>query len=266
MNKVVMISTAFAALAGGSAFAADMPLKAPAAVYSWTGCYIGGNAGADLATAKFSSVPNAAFIAGAAFGAPEAASEQAKSAATIHRTGPTFGGGIGCNYQTSIWVFGVETDINFTDIGKRVIRGPFPRVPDSLGFTWEDRFKSDFFGTVRGRVGVLATPTSLLYVTGGLAYKDVSFTEALDFPGFAGFRYEGSNSKTKTGWAAGGGWEFVLGGPWSAKIEYLHIDVGSLSAFAHQNSNPAGANGWTHTVRLTEDVARFGINYRLGGP
>ena len=92
---------------------------------------------------------------------------------------------------------------------------------------------------MRGRVGY-AFDRILPYVTGGLAIGNVK----ADTP-FT------SSDNTRAGWTVGGGLEFALAGPWTAKVEYLYADLG-------KDSTLAGTNMDFHT-----NVVRAGLNYRF---
>ncbi|MGY0570542.1 outer membrane protein [Bradyrhizobium sp. RDM12] len=144
------------------------------------------------------------------------------------------------------------------------MRGPFPLAPGVTN-TWENSFRSNYLGTVRGRLGFLATPSNMLYVTAGLAYAEYAFATATDFPGFSGFRFAGADSRVKPGWTAGLGWETVVSGPWTAKFEYLHVDLGDRSVPAPQNVGALSPFAWTHSAKLTEDVVRVGLSYKFAG-
>ena len=110
----------------------------------------------------------------------------------------------------------------------------FPaRPPSRPAQAWGQALsdKLEWFGTFRGRGGVLVTPSVLLYVTGGLAYGSLQ-TEV----GLSGFTASGipvtavaSRSSDKFGWTVGGGIESMFYNNWSAKIEYLYMDLGSIS-------------------------------------
>jgi opacity protein-like surface antigen len=249
----------------GAASAADMAVKArpmvapPIMVYNWTGCYVGGNVGGARADVRSDGVPNAVFVA---LNAPGAASVQATSIVKNTPSGFTAGGGVGCNYQTGIFVIGVEGDINYSDLGFSQIRGPFP-TNTSTPHTWEEHFRSNWFATARARAGVVVAERSLLYVTGGAAFAEYNTFKALDFPGNVGFRYQGTTSDSKVGWVVGAGWEYAFTGNWSGKIEYLHMDFGNSSVLAFQNT-PNSTNGVNHTFNFREDVVRVGLNYRFG--
>jgi len=81
----------------------------------------------------------------------------------------------------------------------------------------------DWFGTVRARGGILVSPTVLLYATGGLAYGAINTSEVIGIlPGF-------SSTSTNVGWTVGAGIEGVISGNWTAKLEYLYVDLGAVS-------------------------------------
>jgi outer membrane immunogenic protein len=122
--------------------------------------------------------------------------------------------------------------------------------------------KLEWFGTVRGRAGVLVSPTVLLYATGGLAYGEVKTSEIIG--GLAGF----SNSDTRVGYTVGAGIEGVIGGNWTAKLEYLYVDLGRTSG-SFLTTIPALGGGFltsTYRSRITDNVLRVGLNYKFGGP
>jgi outer membrane immunogenic protein len=142
--------------------------------------------------------------------------------------------------------------------------------------------KIEWFGTVRGRIGATFTPTILAYVTGGLAYGEVRATDTVaganvTNPGGQGVNggtivtpvaASFSNSNTRAGWTVGAGIEGAIGGNWTAKLEYLYIDLGNVSgSFITPVVSPSGnfvfANYNSH---ITDNVVRVGINYRWGGP
>jgi opacity protein-like surface antigen len=133
------------------------------------------------------------------------------------------GGQIGYNWQdNNNWVLGLEADIQgSSERGSSSFSDPY-----SVGVAC-DIFCSavsgtmhaaiDWFGTVRGRVGVLATPTALLYVTGGLAYGGVNSSGTITDPCFSGkppactaASWGFGNTSIKAGWTVGGGVEGVI--------------------------------------------------------
>ena len=152
--------------------------------------------------------------------------------------GGLFGGQLGYNWQFGQFVYGLEGDADWTDL-----RGTAGVL--NCGVT-VCRTKNDFLATVRGRVGY-ALDRWMPYLTGGLAVGDIRTT----VPGFAGV------DQTNAGWTLGGGLEFALVGNWTAKAEYLHVDLGNTGCGAVCGL-PAGNN-----VSLTTDIVRGGINYRF---
>ena len=208
----------------GAANAADlgrprMPVKAPAYVapyYNWTGFYIGINGGGGFGRSEWSDP----------FGT-----------ASANTSGGLAGGTIGYNYQAGPWVFGVEGDGDWSGIKGTASAGI------CAGTSCETR--NDWLATARGRVGY-AFNRVLPYITAGGAFGDVKMTAA-------GL---GSETDTQAGWTAGGGVEVGLSGPWSAKVEYLYVDLGKANC-------SAATCGTSTDVSFHTNVVRAGINYRF---
>jgi outer membrane immunogenic protein len=278
--KKLALTVSIIAFSSAGAFAADLPAKvytkAPPIVepvYDWTGFYIGGNVGYSWGrSSDTSSLTNGAgtFLF--------------TSANKTNLDGVVGGGQIGYNWQIQNWVWGFEADIQGTgEKGSRaftcpagictpstilggplalVVLVPGAAVPLSL------EQKIDWFGTVRGRVGVLATPKVLLYATGGLAYGEVKSSETVAAL-LTGF----SSSTTNVGYTVGAGVEGVIGGNWTAKLEYLYVDLGRVSG-AFATTIPAFGSGTVasgtltsnYSSRVTDNVLRVGVNYKFGGP
>jgi outer membrane immunogenic protein len=229
---------------GAPALGADMAVKAPipkapiAAPYAWTGWYIGANAGYGLGQGQGTF----AFGPGIAGGA---------GIETFNAMpGGGFGGGqLGYNYQINSFVLGAETDIQGAGISDartcllHCIGGTFALIDQKL----------NWFGTTRGRVG-LATGPVLTYATAGVAYGGTETGVTTAANGASSV-----TSATKTGWAWGTGVEAALGGNWTAKAEYLYVNLGSSAV---SNTVP-GAVG-TFSVKNQEQIFRGGINYRFG--
>ena len=173
--------------------------------------------------------------------------------------GGFFGGQIGYNQQFGSFVLGVEGDAQWADLRDSVcgtvcqIAGPqfgggalFQTVSQHL--TW--------FATARGRAG-WAHGRYLFYVTGGAAWAGLEETDAIGAPTVAA-----TFSQTKTGWVAGGGIEARLWDNWSAKLEYLRMDLGSTS-----NTIILPGATLTTVSSIREDIVRAGLNYKFGfGP
>ena len=260
MKKILLASAATAAVVtGGPVHGADMALlpKAPprATAYGWTGAYIGGNVGVAVArdpTFHPIDIPTFGF-------------EQFH----LSPAGIVGGGQIGYNWQSANWVFGLEAD--FQGSAQRdsnnCIQECVPRALPLVSLFEHFTQKIDWFGTVRPRFGYTNGP-ALLYVTGGLAYGRVSTDFNFLFTGGAGgssnFSAAGSFSDTKLGWTLGGGLETQLFGNWTGKIEYLFVDLGSVSGSA--TSTGATIGNFAVSSRVQDHVVRLGVNHKFGDP
>ena len=267
--KTHIIAAGLAALglvASGTSTLAQQkaPAKAPSYVtptWSWAGFYVGVNAGwgwgkptGDLGA--FSPVVAAAVADGRIPGALD-----------VKPDGAIGGGQIGVNWQTGVVVFGLEADIQGSGIREErnfTIAGPgFPALPAQI--TVEERIR--WFGTARARFGVTPVERALLYVTGGLAYGNVDSNVRIAFPfpggGFDG-DFSGGRSGTKTGWTAGGGFEYAWDSNWSVKAEYLYIDLGSDTVRLIEPNLPGDYVDYRFHHR--DHIVRAGINYRFGAP
>ncbi|MGB9114441.1 outer membrane protein [Bradyrhizobium sp.] len=138
-----------------------------------------------------------------------------------------FVGGVqaGYNWQTGPWVFGIEGDIEATG------------ASDTFA-PW--KFSNPWFGTVRGRAGY-ALNNILFYGTAGLAFGELK-----------GETFGLTETHTNAGWTVGLGAEFGLAQNWSAKLEYLYVDLND------SNFTITGAqNGYRF------GLARAGVNYHF---
>jgi outer membrane immunogenic protein len=155
----------------------------------------------------------------------------------IGLSGGLVGGTAGYNWQLGSAVLGIEGDIDWANL-----KGTNTSTLCPLGCSTSDTWLS----TVRGRAGY-AFGGVLPYVTGGLAVGDIRAAT----PGFAGV------SNTSAGWTAGAGIEFALPGNWSAKAEYLYVDLGKFNCGTNCNGLP------TDNVSMHDNVVRAGVNYRF---
>ena len=143
--------------------------------------------------------------------------------------GGLFGATVGYNWQTGPLVLGLEGDIDWSGMKGSGACG---------GFSCDTR--NDYLSTIRGRVGY-AMDRWMPYITGGAAIGNVKTSIAgLD------------TNNTRTGWTVGGGIEAAIAGPWTAKVEYLHVDLGDADTAV------AGT-----TANFTSDIIRGGINYKF---
>ena len=149
------------------------------------------------------------------------------------------GGTLGYNYQTGSFVWGLEGDIGWSDVKGSVA------CLGLLSCETENRW----LGTARGRLGY-AFDRFLPYITGGAAFGSVRATLN---PGPLA-----TATQTRTGWTAGGGLEYAFLGNWTAKIEYLYVDLGSF--------DPGFVIPPTNSVSFKESIVRGGLNYKFSGP
>ena len=144
---------------------------------------------------------------------------------SINPIGIAGGGQVGYNWQTGQFVFGAETDIQIS--GADDTFAPY-------------KFSNPWFGTLRGRAG-FAINNVLLFGTAGLAYGELKG----EFGGI-------DENKTLVGWTGGLGMEVGFTPNWSAKVEYLYMDLGSRSYTITGSDNG-----------LQASYLRFGVNYHF---
>jgi outer membrane immunogenic protein len=259
----VMLTTALTAPGWAADLGARSYTKAPAVapVSNWSGLYVGGNLGYGWGSG------NTDFSFPADFGFNN-------TTLGARSSGVIGGAQLGYNWQIGSVVTGLEADIQGSGI-KGSARAPIiPTFVSNLPLesSLSSEHKLSWFGTVRGRLGVTVTPELLLYGTGGLAYGRVDasanwFLTTEDGAGAALFEKQApaSVSKTKIGWTAGAGAEWMFARNWSAKLEYLYVDLGSESGIGDVISNgqvdSTAKLGYTWHTR--ENIARVGVNYHF---
>ncbi len=279
MRKFLIGSVAFFGLTAAASAADYRAAPAPMApVFTWTGFYIGANAGyiwsegdigdrcvgggGIVGQANFCTVPNLIT-------SPESSSWLA-------------GGQVGYNYQYRNWVFGAEVDLQATDLNRANNQVTFnsligfPAVP--LTATYTGRAEIDWFGTARGRIGI-AWDRFMVYGTGGVIFANVQTSHLLDFQ-FADptqstavtglFSNIASHDSIVPGWIAGGGVEWAFMPNWSLKVEGMYYELQQSHSgnrvFRDRNFlNPLGSFGETFADH-TGFLVRGGINYRFAGP
>ncbi|MBA7680050.1 hypothetical protein ES703_88358 [subsurface metagenome] len=227
-------------------------------VYNWTGFYVGLNAGALSADSNFNVL--ATGIPPLNLGERRIVGERER------KTGWLAGGQIGYNYQTGMSVFGIEADAQWTS--NKFTTGTTFGDPFFAGKGRNAQFSSsmDWLVTVRGRAGVAATPSLLLYVTGGfaIASANIKYNSVAGFPAPAPVLIASySGNDVRVGWTAGFGAEYALGGGWSVKAEYLRVNFDDFKLDV-----VVPAQGLQGTVKVSQDIdiIRAGINYKFGGP
>ena len=250
MKKLFLGSVALVAMLGGpAAFAADMPLRAPAPVVvaTWTGCYFGFSIGTTNGKAKNEYGANTLGIA-----------PGTQATSDINLSGMLGGAQAGCNYQVGAWVFGLEGDWSITNKDGQEFETAFaPAFRLQVTESW--------LATARGRIGYAVTDKWLWYVTGGGAWarvRDNNFGCA----GAGGPCLVGGGvptaqqTNTVSGWTAGLGTEYMLGYGWSIKSEYLYVQFSRSSYFSP--ATPV-ANA-TIDTKVYDHIFRVGMNYKFG--
>lgn len=184
-------------LGGVAAQAADMPIKAPAyrapllPMYSWTGCYLGGNAGGVWGRSNI-NIP----------GYP--------SNFNINTSSFIGGGQLGCNYQIQQFVLGIEGNWDGMSLSGDALSGGAASERYSVKWNWE--------ASVRGRLGWAPVNTPwLFYFTGGATWAHLSSANFI--PGTV---TTNALSGTHNGWTVGGGVEYQLTPNWILGVEYRY--------------------------------------------
>lgn len=250
-----------------NAYASARDVEAYAAytpVYNWTGFYAGGNAGYGAGVNRISQ--SASNFSGTGV-APSTADS------VIAPKGFAGGVQVGYNFQGGRnWLVGFEADIQGTNQSDKacaplfcVVQTQAGRPTLTVAFTAQQQL--DWFGTVRGRVGVVNN-NILFYATGGVAFGQVkqSIAENANASGTAVFNTAATNHNL-TGWTAGGGIEAALWGNWTAKAEYLYLDLGSIKTTVDDGGPPGGLVGRLDSTSTVRDhIFRAGVNYRFGEP
>ena len=242
---VSLAVAAGAILSIGSASAADLPAKvytkapAPVPMYNWTGCYIGAVGGGEVGRSRSVSNGTNNGVANGTLGATKNDTDL---------DGGNVGGTLGCNYQSGVWVVGIEGDDSwFNNRGSSNLLGPV------FNSTFVENINSRWLATVRGRAGFTVGPTGnvLWYGTAGGAFADMRINE------FSPTNVGAVERHTYSGWTAGFGVEWGFAPGWSVKTEYLYADLGRQSYF----QNTATGCCTFQNTRLTDSLFRVGVNY-----
>jgi opacity protein-like surface antigen len=249
MKKLLLTGVSFAALITNSAIAADLTApvyKAPAVVYNWTGCYIGGDIG----------------YGGARQNETQTTYPVAYNAGSSGGSGMMSGGHIGCNVEGTYgvargWVVGIEADwsgtkLNGTQIAPNALLNGVPVGPGSIAFT--ENTKS--LVSIRGRAGYAIVPDVLLYTTVGVAWNHTDYSGSDTVNGSAI-----SFSSNKFGWVAGGGVEWAIGNSnWIARAEGLYYNISGESQLSYP---PGGATSSWYWNNLGIVEGRVGLSYKF---
>jgi outer membrane immunogenic protein len=254
-----------------------MPYAAPAPAFSWTGFYVGANAGYAWGTNQISGDLGGAWVnyqgvPGAID--PDNAGVTSAARRTLNSSSFTGGAQLGYNHQINGFVIGLEADANYLGLRKSYTIGPLLGAQGPGTYSVAAASTADALFTLRPRVGI-AIDRSLVYITGGLAASTFAFSQNISYlnPRFnflpftpaGGGANAGSASSTKVGWTIGAGFERMLDNNWSVKAEYLYVDFGAQSFSSSYTDLQPAVFTVQHRDSLTTNIVRLGVNYHFGG-
>jgi outer membrane immunogenic protein len=242
--KRLMLAGALAFAAAGHALAADLPQPPPpqapavyvptvAPVYNWGGIYWGINGGYGFGTSKWTDPSNITGLG---------------STGDFSTSGFVVGPTLGVNFQSDVWVFGIEGDFDGSWLDGKSSSAFCANV--GFGAT-QCETKNTWLGTLRGRVGYAADRV-LFYGTAGGAYGNIQ----------AGMN--GLVSSSKPGWTAGAGVEAAFADNWTARIEYLFVDLQNSTCNTALNcGNDPGPVAANQTIKFDANLIRLGVVYKF---
>jgi outer membrane immunogenic protein len=242
MKKVLLVTASLIAL-GAPAVAADLAArpytKAPpmvAAVYDWTGFYIGANGGWGSSRNSWDSIAPNVLVG------PEGSHDA---------TGGTVGGQVGYRWQAGTWVFGVEAQGNWADFSGSNTSLVFPGSRNHTNV--------DAFGLFTGQVGY-AVNNVLLYVKGGAAVTSNTYR----INNVVGGALTGvTGDDTRWGGTIGAGLEYAFAPNWSVGVEYNHLFMQDRN---YTFTAPGGGFFSAERIRQDVDLVTARLNYKFGGP
>ncbi len=260
VSAIAMIASAHAAdLGGGMKETAAPPL------WNWAGWYAGVNGGYIWDQGGVSALDQEWF---------QTCSDSCGSVysfADRHQTqldGGFGGGQIGFNWQRDRLVYGIETDIQGSSLSAS--RNAFPNDGGNPSFSdGHAEANLDWFGSFRGRLGLVPWQNVLLYITGGVAYG--GFEEKLRHDvGWGQSSFSGDHSDVFAGYDLGAGVEYGWSPAWSVKFEYQFMDLGSVhlrdfqsGSFSCGSCTVYYATNADSEVKLSFNTVRVGINYHF---
>jgi outer membrane immunogenic protein len=262
IKRQLLISTAIGiASMPPAGQAADMPVKAPppilAPVDPWAGFYIGAHAGYSWGSLSGDTTQTVIVPSTPGFGTPGAILYSGLER-NANPQGALGGLQAGYNFRSDALVYGIEADITWTDQTDTFnFSGNKFLISEDFNYQETLAAKLKYMGTVRGRFGYVFG-AFLPYVTGGFAFGDLKMslntilTQAFCPPCVAAF--SGTESHVLFGGTVGAGIEYAFAPRWSAKVEYLFVDLGRQTFF--QGVSGGGSFG------LTDNIVRAGINFK----
>ena len=251
----------------GPVLAADLPVKAPpAAAASWSGFYAGVSIGARWGDNDWQTSDVAPGL-GVGIFVPTAGTGGAMDSVAAR-----FGGYLGYNAQVSTsWVAGVEANFGWADASKRAnpvpgmtglyFGAPLTTLPAAL-------VKETWDGNLRGRLGYLFAPTTLVYGTGGVAWQRLELNSVCPLgPALTSFcvtmPYDETHRSTRIGWTVGGGVEQMIAGHWLVRADYSYAAFSTFTQTFFTANGMAFDDRFTAHVKARTHTATVGIAYKF---
>jgi outer membrane immunogenic protein len=249
LEKILLAGATVIALLSESAGAADLARPAPVyapppppvvAVFTWTGCYVGGNVGGIWANDDWSDTVFGDFGSNSA-------------------SGVIGGGQIGCNYQVANWVFGIQGDYSWTNANSNTANTIIPVVVGGPVIGLTDSTQHNSLAAVTGRIGY-SWDRLLGYVKAGGAWLNTSYAFQVNGVNVA------SDSATQTGWTVGVGAEYAFLNWLTGFVEYDYYGFSSVSPAGLVCATGAPCGFVTNSVGITTNVnvVKAGLNFKFG--
>jgi outer membrane immunogenic protein len=236
-----------------------MKSKAPApSSYNWGGCYVGLNAGGGSSGTNFTS----SVGAGTHLLDPDPASVGAIGSGSANAAGFIGGGQAGCNWQSGTFVYGLEGDFDAFHSNPQFINGNGVLSDGVTPFTVTQSLRTDFFATLRPRIGV-AADRNLAYLTGGAAFTHASYAQTYADGAIPAGASTATGSKFLTGWTVGAGWEHAWSDRWTFKLEYLFASFPTTHASSAIVDSAGGTNPLQGSADLVVQTIRAGVNFKF---
>ena len=233
--------------------------------FSWTGFYVGGTVGAartkaDVSMSTVNGTP-------ALYNPLDIPSLNAFGSPSLSQTNAIFGLKAGYNQQWGAFVLGLEGDISSFHFSPTVAAAgnPFVTFPGGSA-QMSTNVQTSWLATVRGRAG-FAVDHWLFYGTGGAAFANVKYSNTYRAfsPLGSGFDFEAASaSQTRVGWAAGAGVDYALYPHVILSAEYLHVDLGTITASGGVTTQGSASNAtFNFSTKVTSDLVRVGAAYKF---
>lgn len=258
MKRILGASiTSIAILSQGLAFAGYSGYA------NWTGFYVGANGGAGFNKSAYSLEPTGCFLTGICGGGSNLNYLRSD---TDNFNNTNFTGGVLIGYNRQFYndeiIAGIEADFDYSGANQTINVNRALVLPLGGRFAHSVSQRFDWYGTVRLRLGGPIACRWLIYGTAGYAYGHVRSSTSSLFT-LGGDGYNGSASSTLGGWAMGAGSEYAFADNWSARLEYLYIDLGSYS-YQDNGNALAPVNGtYNTTISTRENLLRLSVNYKF---